>query len=124
MRVAHYISPVWAQAQSATEKMAAKMAPLTKLANALRKDLVKEAAVIPDPTAVDTVLSLGFLNAENLGIFISYLPKIDEAQEKICELLLASRLGLKNIPVPALEKAMRTVEEVLEGLHQLAFTAS
>jgi hypothetical protein len=124
VRVAHHISPVWAQAQSATAKLAARMEPRTKLANSLRKDLVKEAAVIPDPTAVDTVLSLGFLNAENLGIFISYLPKIDEAQEKICELLLASRLGLKNIPVPALEKAMRTVEEVLDGLHQLAFTAS
>jgi hypothetical protein len=124
VRVAHHISPLWAQAQSATAKLAATTAPLTKLARLLRKDLVKEAAVIPDPTAVDTVLSLGFLNAENLGVFISYLPKIDEAQEKICELLLAARLGLRNIPVPALEKAMRTVEEVLDGLHQLAFTAS
>jgi hypothetical protein len=87
----------------------------------LRRDLFKEAAVIPDPVAVDTVLSLGFLNPENLGIFISYMPVIDGAQEKMCELLLAARLGLREVPVPALEKAVRSTEDVLEGLKVLAF---
>ena len=124
MRVAHYIHPLEAKIAHMVEKTAQRLFPLTKAAGSLKKDLLKEAAVIPDPTAVDTVLSLGFLSAENLGVFISYLPKIDEAQEKICELLLAARLGLRNIPVPALEKAMRTVEEVLEGLHELAFTST
>ena len=124
LRVAHYIHPFETKVAQMVEKTAERLAPLVKAASVLRKDLLKEAAVIPDPTAVDTVLSLGFLNAENLGVFISYLPKIDEAQEKICELLLAARLGLRNIPVPALEKAMRTVEEVLEGLHELAFTST
>ena len=123
VRVAHYIQPRALQAKMAAVKMATEIGPATAMANSLKRDLVKEAAVIPDPTAVDAVLSLGFLNAENLGVFISYLPKIDEAQEKICELLLAARLGLRNIPVPALEKAMRTVEQVIEGLQQLAFTA-
>jgi len=122
VRVAHYIQPRALQTKMAAAKMATEVGPATATANSLKCDLVKEAAVIPDPTAVDAVLSLGFLNAENLGVFISYLPKIDEAQEKICELLLAARLGLRNIPIPALEKAMRTVEQVIEGLQQLAFT--
>jgi hypothetical protein len=87
----------------------------------LRKDLVKEAAVIPDPSAVDTVLSLGFLNPENLGTFISAIPEIDASQMKMCELLLAARLGLAEVPAPALEKAIRSTEEVLEGLKILAF---
>lgn len=87
----------------------------------LRCDLFKEAAVIPDPTAVDTVLSLGFLNPENLGVFISYLPVLDEAQGRMCELLLAARLGLREVPVSALEKAIRSTEETLEGLKVLAF---
>jgi hypothetical protein len=87
----------------------------------LRKDLVKEAAVIPDPSAVDTVLSLGFLNPENLGTFIGAIPEIDSSQMKMCELLLASRLGLAEVPSPALEKAIRSTEEVLEGLKILAF---
>jgi len=90
----------------------------------LRADLMKEAAVIPDPVAVDTVLSLGFLNPENLGVFISYLPAIDQSQKKMCELLLAARLGLREIPIPALEKAVRTTEETIEGLKILAFQQS
>jgi hypothetical protein len=91
---------------------------------ALRVDLVKEAAAIPDPVAVDTVLSLGFVNPENLTTFIGYLPKIDEAQSHMCELLIAARLGLREIPTSPLEKAIKAVEEVIEGLKVLAFQKS
>ena len=87
----------------------------------LRQDLLKEAAVIPDPTAVDTVLSLGFINPENLMTFVSYMPVIDDAQAKMCELLLSARIGLKNIPSSALERTVRATEEVLEGLKIIAF---
>lgn len=87
----------------------------------LRRDLVKEAAVIPDPTAVDTVLSLGFLNPENERTFAENLPLLDEAQSKMCDLLFAARCGLQNIPIPALERAIRTTEEVIEGLRVIAF---
>lgn len=87
----------------------------------LRRPLFKEAAVIPDPVAVDTVLSLGFLNPENLISMVKCLPQIEEAQRRLCELLLASRLGLKEIPTTALETAIRSVEEVLAGLKVIAF---
>ena len=87
----------------------------------LRVSLVKEAAVIPDPTAVDTVLSLGFINPENTQTFIDYLPELDAAQKKMCELLVASRLGMKEIPASALEKAVRATEQVLDGLKIIAF---
>lgn len=87
----------------------------------LRVSLIKEAAVLPDPTAVDTVLSLGFINPENLNTFISYLPNLDEAQKKMCELLLAARLGLKDVPISALEKSIRSTEQVIEGLRVMAF---
>jgi hypothetical protein len=86
-----------------------------------RHRLWKEAAVIPDPIAVDTVLSLGFINPENVTAFVGYLPVIDEAQRRMCELLIASRLGLMNVPGPALEKAIRSTESVVEGLKNLAF---
>jgi len=94
---------------------------MRSLVHELRVDLLKEAAVIPDPVAVDTVLSLGFINPENLGTFVGYLPLIDEAQSRMCELLVASRLGMRDVPVPALEKAVRATEDVLEGLKVLAF---
>lgn len=83
--------------------------------------LVKEAAVIPDPVAVDSVLSIGFLNPENITSFLHSLPKLEEAQSKMCELLLATRLGLKDVPTPALEKSIKSLEQVIEGLKVLAF---
>lgn len=86
-----------------------------------RQDLLKEAAAIPDPTAVDAVLSLGFINPENLMTFVSYLPTIDDAQAKMCELLLSARVGLKNIPASALERSVRATEETIEGLRIIAF---
>ena len=87
----------------------------------LRQSLFKEAAFISDPEAVDTVLSLNFINPENIHTFISYLPKIDETQERLCNLLFASRLGLSDVPETALQTAVRGTEEVLEGLKTMTF---
>lgn len=87
----------------------------------LRRVLIKEASVLPDPEAVDTVLSLGFINPENLTAFISYLPQIDDAQSKLCELLFGARVGLNEVPETALQSSIRGVEEVIEGLKTLAF---
>jgi len=101
--------------ESATEKLASF--PM------LKRYLVKEASHIPDPMAVDTVLSLGFINPENMSTFVSYLPQIDSAQMKMCELLLAARLGLQSTPESALERAVRSTEEVIEGLKVIAFSS-
>ncbi len=120
VRVGRHIKLATDRLTEALEKASSVLSTMPSL----KQDLVKEAAVIPDPVAVDTVLSLGFLNPENLGAFISYMPVIDEAQLKMCELLLAARLGLREVPVPALERAIRCTEEVLEGLKVLAFQKS
>lgn len=88
----------------------------------LRRELWKEAAAIPDPTAVDTVLSLGFINPENLTSYIDGLPILENAQEKLCELLFAARIGLRDIPAGPLEKCIKSLEEVIEGLKLIAFT--
>lgn len=86
-----------------------------------RQVLVKEAAFIPDPLAVDTILSLGFINPENIQTFLSYLPQLEQTQSKMCELLVAVRLGLSNVPVGAVERVVRSLETVLEGLKVMAF---
>jgi len=88
---------------------------------ALKRQLFKEAAMLPDAASVDTVLSLGFINPENISTFVGYVPEIERAQNNMCELLLAARLGLKDITVGALEKAVKMTEEVLQGLKVLAF---
>ena len=87
----------------------------------LRQKLWKEASVISDPVAVDTVLSLGFLNPENIAAFVGYLPVIEEGERRLCELLIASRLGLRHIPTGALERAVRATEDVIAGLKEMAF---
>ena len=86
--------------------------------------LLKEAASFPDPQMVDTVLSLGFINPENIMTFVSYLPDLEDVQEKLCELLFGVRLGLTNVPQSAVERAVRSIEEVIEGLKILGFQGS
>lgn len=87
----------------------------------LRHRMWKEAAELADPTAVDAVLSLGFLNPENIATFVGYLPTLDEAQHRLCELLIAARLGLRELSEGALERAIRALEDVVQGLRLVAF---
>lgn len=106
-------------------KAMGKAASLVKQAAALRQPiLLKEAASFPDPQMVDTVLSLGFINPQNITTFVSYLPDIEEVQTKLCEILFSVRLGLSNVPQSALERAVRSIEEVIEGLKVLGFQGS
>jgi len=86
-----------------------------------RHRMWKEAATLTDPVAVDTVLSLGFINPENIATFVGYLPTLDEAQRRLCEILIGSRLGLKEVPDGSTERAIRALEDVIEGLKVVAF---
>lgn len=98
-----------------------KTAAAVELIRGLRRNLTKEAAVLPDPMSVDAVLSLGFINPENLVSFIGYLPVLNTAQEHLCELLIAARMGVRELPIYALERTVRNLEEVIEGLSVIAF---
>jgi hypothetical protein len=86
-----------------------------------RHRMWKEAAMIPDPTAVDAVLSLGFINPENIATFVGYLPTLDEAQSRMCELLVGARLGMRELSEGSLERAIRALEDVIQGLRLVAF---
>lgn len=111
-------------AEHVMEGINEKLAEHMSLFPALRQNLVKESAFVPDPSTVDAILSLGFINPENILTFISYMPAIDDAQSKLCELLLASRMGLQDLNDAALERAIRGVEAALEGLRTLAFQSN
>jgi hypothetical protein len=107
--------------EKAMDKAAGVIASVAGLQQPL---LLKEAASFPDPQMVDTVLSLGFINPENIMTFVSYLPDLEDAQEKLCELLFGVRLGLSNVPQSAVERGVRSIEEVIEGLKILGFQGS
>jgi hypothetical protein len=86
---------------------------------ALRRDLIKEASLLPDIQTVDSVLSLGFINAENVRTFVGKLPYLDRALNTLCELTLLSRLGMTEVPEYAAARACRAVDEVIQGLKAL-----
>lgn len=56
--------------------------------------------------------------------FVSHLPDLEDVQQKLCELLFGVRLGLSNVPQAATERAVRSLEEVIEGLKVLGFQGS
>jgi hypothetical protein len=117
VRIGRHITPLAESVEASRKTAEATLSLIPRL----KVDLAKEAAFLPDPTAVDTVLSLGFINPENIRTFVSYLPQIEDVESKLCELLISSRLGIKDLPIGALEKTVKTLEDVVEGLKTMAF---
>ena len=106
------------------EKMAAAkvvvMKELDKLDPPIHNyNLIKEAAVLDDALTADKILGLGFINAENISTFVDMLPQLESTASKLAEMLLASRLGLKDIPEVALERMLSAIEDVIRGLRSL-----
>jgi len=85
----------------------------------LQADLLKEATPIEDPTSVDKILAVGFLNPENISIFASYIPEIERVIRKLSELLMASRLGLNSVDQGAIQKSLVHLDKVVAGLKTL-----
>jgi hypothetical protein len=82
-------------------------------------DLVKEAAAIGDPETIDNVLALNFLTPENVHGFLEAIPEYESSLSKLCELLVAARLGLSDVPERAVSSAVRGVDGALQGLKKL-----
>ena len=104
------------ETETKAEEAAEKVAMACKN---LRRVLIKEAAEIEDKATVDVVLSLGFLNPENLAKFVSYIPVLEQAADHLAETTLASRLGLKQISEAASTGAMSKILEVVDGLKKV-----
>lgn len=109
---------------SVGEKMASIRANIAKELAAMDPPihsywLFKEASVLDDALTADKILGLGFLNAENVSTFIDLLPALDAASSKLAELLIAVRIGLKEIPEVAVERMLVSLEDVIRGLNSL-----
>ena len=101
------------------DKTARVNAILKDIAYGLRQDLSKEASLISDPEAVDAVLSLNFINEENLTDYISNISAIKKIITKLASMLVASRMGLTEIDEDATKKAMDGLEKVCQGLEDV-----
>lgn len=95
----------------------------TELATAIKApiaQLLKIAANINDAQAVDSVLSLGFVNPENIARFASIKPMLWEVSHMLAKLLLASRLGMEDLPEEAIRSALDHLQRVIDGLSRLS----
>jgi hypothetical protein len=81
--------------------------------------LVKEASILDDALTADKILGLGFINAENIATFVDMIPQLEDAASKLAELLLAVRLGVKEVPEVAVERMLVALEDVINGLRTL-----
>lgn len=83
------------------------------------EDVIKVASYIDNSQVVDQVLSLNFISPDNIGLFLGYLPSLEDSSSKLAELTMASRLGMAEIPEQAASTAMKKISEVIVGLKQL-----
>jgi len=70
-------------------------------------------------TSVDSALSLGFLTRKNLLRFVNLLPALEEAQNAVSTLVVASRLGLDEVSEVELISVMESMEPILRGLRTI-----
>jgi hypothetical protein len=68
---------------------------------------------------VDTVLSLNFVNNDNVDKFVQSLGKFTSVKEELLRLLLLSRIGNIEVPESILKQAIDILQKVIEGLQRL-----
>jgi hypothetical protein len=87
--------------------------------SSVRVDLVKEAAVLSGSDTVDSVLSLNFITPENIEGYLNSMPPMEQAVQKLAELLIGVRLGLADVPESAVSASLSGIERALTGLKKL-----
>jgi hypothetical protein len=81
------------------------------------KNFIKEAAVFNDPQTVDTVLSLNFVNKNNILEFVEALPMFAQVSQKLADMLLKARLGVTLIEESAIRRTMLGIVEIMDVLN-------
>lgn len=81
--------------------------------------LTKIAAGIKDSETVDKALALNFVNPGNVKRFVGAVPQYKEVISSLAKLLLASRLGMEDVPEEEVVTAMGAMMDVVRGLEKL-----
>jgi hypothetical protein len=85
----------------------------------LRTDLSKEAANFGESPTVDALLSLNFITPETINEFVEKIPVLQESEKVLAQMLFYSRVGLNEIPEPAVRSAMTALNQATESLEYL-----
>jgi len=111
-----YVNP---HAFDGREKTARVNDLYSQVAEGLRINLVKEASALDDPESVDVVLSLNFVNDQNLDDYVEQIQPMRNVTTKLASMLLASRMGLSEIDEGAVKKSMDGLSKVIDGLEEV-----
>jgi hypothetical protein len=84
-----------------------------------KKELTKIASIFEDMTTIDAVLSLNFINNDNISKFVTALPQFEKVREELLRLLVICRLGNIEIPESVIKQAIDVMDKVINGLHTL-----
>jgi hypothetical protein len=89
------------------------------LKEAMAIEMHKEARTLVGVDSLDTLLSIGFINPENIQDFVDSIPDLEETSSKLAGLVFATQLGLQSVPESAVVRAMTALEDVIAGLKGL-----
>jgi hypothetical protein len=92
---------------------------LKKFAYSLKSNLIKAASYVENTQSIDSLLSLNFINPDNIAKFVGRIHSLKATISDLAMLLMASRLGIKEIPEQAVSSAMTRLIEVVNGLEAL-----
>jgi hypothetical protein len=81
--------------------------------------LIKSAAVIDDESTLDKVLSLNLLTPENLKVFLDGLPCLQEAVQRLAQLLVLVRATNLDVPEAAVKRSMEALDMVVDSLSDI-----
>jgi hypothetical protein len=80
---------------------------------------IKMASLLTDQNAVDVVLSVDYINEDNIEHFVENMDMIKETLKNIADMLIASRMGLKVLDEENLKKCMKCLDSIIKGLENL-----
>ena len=111
--------PTEAEKHAAAEYAKLIPQPVDMLREALVIGHDKEARTLVGVDSIDNLLSLNFINEENVGTFVDYLPELEDSASKLAELVFASQMGLQGVSKTAAARAMKSLDTVIQGLKSL-----
>ena len=82
-------------------------------------NLVKEAALLAQTQSVDQMLAVGFINDDNVQAFLDKRGELEQTLRGMCVLLVAVRYGLEDVPEAAVERSVKGLTQVIDGLNAL-----
>ena len=98
------------------DKIATK--DVSKLGNYSVDESIKLAASLADPDSVDAILSLGFVNEDNVSDFIEMIPQFEEVVNHLAKILISVRLGMAG-DQNVIKHAMKYLQRVIDNLKTL-----